>query len=616
MSGSGRSRAELHRIAERRVPSGERGRDHLGRLRPVREVGVHVEVHGDRAPRRVEREGGARPDRGSRRTPRRPASSMRSRAPGSATFGTSAPARRSRARRRTGRTEPPTARPACRSGTCSPWPRRRTGRSPTRRPGRRGCSPTGRGGRSTAPRVGPGRSAGSRTSSSTTARWMLESVVVRTSITIERIAIATQSSTRVIPRSIVGAVGSPRSFAVSRHLTPAPPAVAGRSRGRRGHRGRTSRQVDLVHTVDDVLVADRDLDRMRDRLGVPAGLGVGGSAVCDVVVVAWLIPPAATVTRHVTRGPADDLGLRTRDGERVERRVGRGLVRVAGAVVVEEGPGGDGRGRVRGLPLAARSHEPCPSSRPAGRSSSCRASGSLDIPAGAVIPDGGEPAELDGPERAGCRDVDQPVLARARRSIPVDLRGRVDRRGRRSGRGWRLPTDRGDMRHGDRDGRRSRLPDVPTRARARSRSPASPWSGHAYVSVPFASTDVARCSCSPAGTDAMSPIWLQQSAFRCERRESTDGRDGPACRRRSGRLHLVVRIRRGLLVPRRIRVPVLSMNCEPGERRDGIQLLRLLLLGRAAESPGSVSVNESKSTAKSCSCPVTSRRGWGESTWP
>ena len=36
------------------------------------------------------------------------------------------------------------------------------------------------------------------------------------------------------------------------------------------------------------------------------------------------------------------------------------------------------------------------------------------------------------------------------------------------------------------------------------------------MSVPFAATDVERCSCSPAGTDAISPIWLQQSAFRCD----------------------------------------------------------------------------------------------------
>ena len=39
---------------------------------------------------------------------------------------------------------------------------------------------------------------------------------------------------------------------------------------------------------------------MGERGDVPARLRVGRVAVCAVVVVACLIPPDATVTRHVT----------------------------------------------------------------------------------------------------------------------------------------------------------------------------------------------------------------------------------------------------------------------------------------------------------------------------
>src|SRR4029453_19245914 len=114
-----------------------------------------------------------------------------------------------------------------------------------------------------------------RTSSSTTAFWTLVSVVVSTSITIERIPSATTSSTKVIPSSerrggrhgvgrrvVISCLGGRRWL-----IDPVGEEVAGVERGLGG---------DLGDPVDEILVLDRDLDGMRDGLGIPPGLRVGG----------------------------------------------------------------------------------------------------------------------------------------------------------------------------------------------------------------------------------------------------------------------------------------------------------------------------------------------------
>jgi hypothetical protein len=62
-------------------------------------------------------------------------------------------------------------------------------------------------------------------------------------------------------------------------------------------------------------------------------------------------------------------------------------------------------------------------------------------------------------------------------------------------------------------------------------------------------------------------------------------------------------------------VPVLSTNSIP---ESVVAALSCVVCSSCAvaEMPGRVSASESKSTAKSWSCPVTSSRACGASTWP
>src|SRR4029453_8080283 len=107
-----------------------------------------------------------------------------------------------------------------------------------------------------------------RTSSSTTARFTLVSVVVNTSDTIDRIAIATRSSPRVLPAAF-------RSRGVVARIV----AISGLGRrwrlvdavGEQVSWIERREQVDLVHAVDDVLVPDRDPHRRPGRLPAPPG---------------------------------------------------------------------------------------------------------------------------------------------------------------------------------------------------------------------------------------------------------------------------------------------------------------------------------------------------------
>ena len=112
----------------------------------------------------------------------------------------------------------------------------------------------------------------------------------------------------------------------------------------------------------------------------------------------------------------------------------------------------------------------------------------------------------------------------------------------------------------------------------------------------------------------MRPIWLQQSAFRREAE-------------RADRFVVFPPLAEAALVstsssasddacwlPTSV-VPVLSTNSIP---ESVVAALSCVVCSSCAfaETPGSVSARESKSTEKSCSWPVTSSRAWGASTWP
>ena len=221
------------------------------------------------------------------------------------------------------------------------------------------------------------------------------------------------------------------------------------------------------------------------------------------------------------------------------------------------------------------------------------------------------------PERA-VGDARRSARPRSsRRGIAVDRHAWCRSPGPTTRRRLAVPTVGGDVRHRDRDGDRSHLPDVPARARRGRPSPACPSWGTRRRRCPWR-----RPTRHGAPGPRRATLRSEPDLLAAVRRFSRDRVSADEVRRRpaAGRRPPPSPPRRPASVAARW-LPTFFVagavdERDPRQRRRRVQLRRLFLLGRSRRRPGSVTASESKSIAKSCSCPVTVRAACGASTCP